>query len=69
MDLLGNVNHAISILGCWVFDSNYKKAFCLTQELLDLICSPFIEEEQVATFQSVFYAVRYIWSPINLKKG
>ena len=24
---LGNVNHAISIVGHWIFDSNYKKAF------------------------------------------
>ena len=31
MDSLGNVNHAISIVGHWIFDSNYKKALCLTQ--------------------------------------
>ena len=42
MESLGNVNHAISIVGNWIFDSNYKKALCLTQELLDLICSPSI---------------------------
>ena len=29
---------------------------------------PVVCEEQVATFQSVFYYVRYIWAPINLKK-
>ena len=38
MDLLGNVNHAISLVGYWIFDSNYKKAIFLTQELLDIIC-------------------------------
>ena len=27
---LVNVNHAISIVGNWVFDSNYKKAFFYT---------------------------------------
>ena len=32
MDSLGNVNHAISIVGYWIFDSNYEKALCLTQE-------------------------------------
>ena len=69
MESLGNVNHAISVVGYWIFDSNYKKALCLTQELLDIICSPSIGEELVATFQSVFYAVRYIWAPIHLKKG
>ena len=31
MDSLGNVNHAISIVGYWIFDSNYKKYFFLTQ--------------------------------------
>ena len=31
MDSLGNMNHAISIVGHWIFDSNYKKALCLTQ--------------------------------------
>ena len=31
MDSLGNVNHAISIVGYWIFDSNYNKALCLTQ--------------------------------------
>ena len=25
MESLGNMNHAISIVGHWIFDSNYKK--------------------------------------------
>ena len=25
MDSLGNVNHAISVIEYWIFDSNYKK--------------------------------------------
>ena len=29
MDYLGNVNHAISVVGCWIFDSNYKKELVL----------------------------------------
>ena len=69
MDLLGNVNHAISIVGYYIFYSNYNKALCLTQELLDIILSPSIGEELVATFQSVFYAVRYNWLPGNIKEG
>ena len=60
MESLVNVNHSISIVGNCIFDSIYKKALCLTQELLDLICSPSVGEEQVTTFQSVFYSVRYI---------
>ena len=66
MDSLGNVNHVISILGYWIFDSNYEKELCLPQQSLDVMCSPSIVEEQVATFQSVFYAVRYICLPMNL---
>ena len=28
MDSLGNVNHDISIVGYWIFDSKYKKVLC-----------------------------------------
>ena len=31
MDSLGNVNHAISVVGYWIFDSNYKKALVLNR--------------------------------------
>ena len=31
METLGNVNHAISIVGYWIFGSNYEKALCLTR--------------------------------------
>ena len=31
MGSLGNVNHANSIVGRWIFDSNYNKSLCLTQ--------------------------------------
>ena len=66
MDSLGNVNNDIIIVGHWIFDSNYKKSLCLTQEWLDIICCPSIGEEKFARFQSVFYAFRYIWAPIHL---
>ena len=44
IDNLGIVNHAISIVGYWIFDSNYEKALYLTRESLDLICSPSVGE-------------------------
>ena len=66
MDSLENVNHDISILWYWIFYSNYKKALCLTEESLDIICSLSIGEEPVATFQYVFYAIRYSWAPIHI---
>ena len=31
MDSLGNVNHDIIIVGCWMFYSDYDKSLCLTQ--------------------------------------
>ena len=58
MDSLGNVNHTISLVGYFIFDSNYEQALCLTSESLDLICSPSVGEEQVVKFETVFYAVR-----------
>ena len=54
MDSLGNVNLSIIIVGHWIFDYNYKKALLLTQLLTDLICSPSIGEELVATFDPYF---------------
>ena len=69
MDSLGNLNHAISIVGNRIVDSNYNKSLCLTHESLDLICSPSVGEQQVATFRTVIYAVIYIWSTNHLLKG
>ena len=58
--MIGNVNHAISIVGYWIFDSNYEKSLVLNRESLDMICAPSVGEEQVAVFETVFTAVRYI---------
>ena len=32
LDYLGNVNHAISVVGYWIFDSNYEKSLVLNRE-------------------------------------
>ena len=69
MDSLGNLNCAISVVGYWISHYNYKKALFFTQELLDIICSTSIGEELVAMFGSIFYAFRYSWAPVNLRKG
>ena len=47
---LGNVNHAISVVGSWIFDSNYEKALVLNRASLDMICASSIDEEQAACF-------------------
>ena len=41
---LVNANHSISIVGHWIFDSNYEKSLFFTQESLDVICFPSIGE-------------------------
>ena len=40
MDSSGNVNHAISIVGSWIFESNYERALFLNRASLDMICAP-----------------------------
>ena len=54
MNSIRNVNHAISIVGHWISESNYKKALFLKQESLDIICSPSVGEWQSVTFDPYF---------------
>ena len=58
MDSLGNANHAISVVGNWIFDSKYEKALVLNRASLDMICAPSVGEEQDAIFETIFTAVR-----------
>ena len=44
IDSLGYTNHAISILGHFIFDSNYEKEMFLAQESLEIIFYPSIGE-------------------------
>ena len=67
MYLLGNMNHDISVVGNWIFDSIYKKPLVLNRASLDMICAPSVGEEQDAIFETVFTAVRYIYNRAQLK--
>ena len=69
MDSLGNVNHAISVVGGCIFESNYERALILNKESLDMICAPYVGEEQAASFEKVYYAVRFISKEAKLKEG
>ena len=69
VDSLENLNHAISAIGYWIFDSNYKKSLFLNRASLDMICAPSVGWGQAAKFEFVFAAVRYIRSEAQLKKG
>ena len=51
MDSLVNVNHAISVVGSWIFESNYEKALVLNKAPLDMICAPSVGEEQATKFE------------------
>ena len=50
MDSLGNLNHAISFVGNWIFDSNYEKALVLNRASSDMICAPSAGEGKAAKF-------------------
>ena len=67
MDSLVNVNHAISVVGSWIFESNYEIAIVLNKASLEIICAPSVGEEQTAIFEKVYYAVRYILNESKLK--
>ena len=58
MGSIGNANNDISVVGYWIFDSNYEKALVLNRELLNIICALSVGEEQFTKFETVFYAVR-----------
>ena len=51
------MNHAINVVGYWIFDSNNEKELVLNMESLEMICDPSIGEEQAAKFELVFTAV------------
>ena len=54
MDYMVNVNHAISVVGYCILDSNYEKSLLINREWLDMIFALSVGEEQVDTFENVF---------------
>ena len=52
----GNCEHAVTITGIWIFDSNFEQALPLTQNSLNFICG--------GKFISVPHAIRAIPPPI-----
>ena len=60
MDSVGNINHAVSVVGKWTFDSNYKKVLPLNIDSLNLICAFSDEYYYLEIFQVVYYAVRSV---------
>ena len=44
MDSIVNVNHDISVVGYWIFESNHEKLLGLNKKSLDIICAPYLSE-------------------------
>ena len=63
------MNHAISVVGYWIFYSNYEKSPVLNRASVDMICDPSVGEEQSAKFELVFTVFRNICSEAQWKKG
>ena len=57
---LGNVNHTVSLVGKWIFNSNYEKVLQLKIESLNLICSCSDEYQNVTIFNWVYYVLRHV---------
>ena len=56
-----DINHSVSITGSYIYDTNYKRAFPLMKESLDIIFSPPKDKKNIyAEFQDVFYTVLYM---------
>ena len=68
MDYLVNLNHAISVVSHWIFDSNNNKQPILNRESLGMICAPSVGEEQGTKFETLFSSARYIRFDAQLNK-
>ena len=54
-----NVNHAESIIVCYIYDSNYKRSLPLIKESLYIICYPYKDKKVMYDeFKYVYYANR-----------
>ena len=69
MDSLVNVNHDISVVGNWIFDSKYERALVLNRASLDMICAPYFGEVQADKFESVFTSVKIHLNFSAIKEG
>ena len=65
---LDNVNHAISVFWYWIFGSNYKGELIPNREPLDMIFTPYVGDEEVTKFETLFAAVICICLNARLKK-
>jgi hypothetical protein len=55
----GGVEHAVTIVGEWIFDSNFQEALPLSTHALDFLCAPDGEENVQGWFQEVYHGFRF----------
>ena len=68
IDTVGNVNLAVPIDACWIFDYNYQMALTLIQLMLDMICFHSKDyDDMYAEFEMVYCAFRYVNPKENFK--
>ena len=60
----GGIEHAVTVVDNWIFDSNCTRALPLTQDNLDHCCST---KESKGKFKRVFHGYRFMENP-NVKK-
>ena len=61
IDTSGNVNHVITIIGCWIYYYNYQISHPLIKQTLDIIFYQFqYGKEMYTEFKYVYNAVRYV---------
>ena len=69
-DSSGNVNHAIIIKWCLIYNWNYKRALTLMREYVDIICYPSkYEIVMYAELKDISYSVRYKKPLAKSEKG
>ena len=60
VDTFGGVNYKVSIYGCWIYDSNNKRALPLIKESQYNICYYSDGDDMYADFEMVYNAFRYV---------
>ena len=60
MDYLINMNHAVSVVGYWITDSNFENGLILNKAYLDLMFSCTNDKYAIAEFEEFFHTVRFI---------
>ena len=61
------MNHAVSVVGNCIFDSNDEKALPLNIGSLNLMCDCSDEDDYFSKFQFMYYSLRYV-NPKSISK-